>query len=200
MTLFLDNGHLTDEGLRALVEGSLDEMERLESAEHLSFCDECLVRYTELLTEPVCQDPPQDLTLPVMRSLRQRTFRTAAGRYATAAAAVLLSLCLWGSGVFSLSAWQSHREEHIAQQLTQQTSDILSDTESEASGTPDQNQKNNRSAFRMNDALFDLSGAFSNTMSNLANGISGTLHTGSQTLQGGFYGEPSAPHTTQKGE
>ena len=77
MTLFLDNGHLTDEGLRALVEGSLDEMERLEAAEHLSFCDECLVRYTELLTEPVCQDPPQDLTLPVMRSLRQRTFRTA---------------------------------------------------------------------------------------------------------------------------
>ena len=104
MTLFLDNGHLTDEGLRALVEGSLDEMERLEAAEHLSFCDECLVRYTELLTEPVCQDPPQDLTLPVMRSLRQRTFRTAAGRYATAAAAVLLSLCLWGSGVFSPSA------------------------------------------------------------------------------------------------
>lgn len=193
MTLFLDNGHLTDEGLRALVEGSLDEMERLEAAEHLSFCDECLVRYTELLTEPVCQDPPQDLTLPVMRSLRQRTFRTAAGRYATAAAAVLLSLCLWGSGVFSPSSWQSHREEHIAQQLTQQTSDVLSDT-------PDQSQKNNRSAFRMNDALFDLSGAFSNTMSNLANGISGTLHTGSQTLQGGFYGEPSAPHTTQKGE
>lgn len=199
MTLFLDNGHLTDEGLRALVNGTLEEMERLEAAEHLSFCDECLVRYTELLTEPVCQDPPQDLTLPVMRSLRQRTFRTAAGRYATAAAAVLLSLCLWGSGVFSPAAWQTHRENRIAQQLPQQTSDILSSTDDQTD-TSDQTKTDTRSAFRMNDALFDLSGAFSSTLSNLADGISGTLHSGSQTLQGGFYGDPSAPHTTQKGE
>lgn len=196
MTLFLDNGHLTDEGLRALVDGSLDEMQRLEAAEHLSFCDECLVRYTELLTEPVCQDPPQDLTLPVMRSLRQRAFRSAAGRYATAAAAVLLSLCLWGSGIFSPSAWQSHRNKQIAQQPAQQIDTV------QPAGEEEQSNENSRSAFRMNDALFDLSGAFSNTLSNLASGISGTLHTGSQTLQGGFYGDPSPleTDTTQKGE
>ncbi len=196
MTLFLDNGHLTDEGLQALVDGSLDEMQRLEAAEHLSFCDECLVRYTQLLTEPVCQTPPQDLTLPVMRSLRQRAFRSAAGRYATAAAAVLLSLCLWGSGVFSPSAWQSHQDRQIAQQPLQQSDAVQPAAEEEAAG------ENSRSAFHMNDALFDLSGAFSHTLSDLADGISGTLHTGSQTLQGGFYGElpPLEKDTTQKGE
>ena len=49
MELFNKEGHLTDEGLRAVVDGTLDEMGRLEASEHLSFCDSCLVRYTELL-------------------------------------------------------------------------------------------------------------------------------------------------------
>ena len=48
MELFNKEGHLTDEGLRAVVDGTLDEMGRLEASEHLSFCDSCLVRYTEL--------------------------------------------------------------------------------------------------------------------------------------------------------
>lgn len=38
--LFLQTGHLSDEGLQALIDGMLDEMQRLEAAEHLSFCDE----------------------------------------------------------------------------------------------------------------------------------------------------------------
>ena len=37
MELFYENGHLTPEGLNALVDGQLDEMARLEAAEHLSF-------------------------------------------------------------------------------------------------------------------------------------------------------------------
>ena len=44
MELFNKEGHLTDEGLRAVVDGTLDEMGRLEASEHLSFCDSCLVR------------------------------------------------------------------------------------------------------------------------------------------------------------
>ena len=39
MELFNKEGHLTDEGLRAVVDGTLDEMGRLEASEHLSFCD-----------------------------------------------------------------------------------------------------------------------------------------------------------------
>ena len=46
MSLFFDNeklfdaeGHLTDEGLYALKDGTLDDLGALEAAEHLSFCD-----------------------------------------------------------------------------------------------------------------------------------------------------------------
>lgn len=47
--LFDAEGHLTDEGLHALQEGRLDELGSLETAEHLTFCDYCLARYTALI-------------------------------------------------------------------------------------------------------------------------------------------------------
>lgn len=99
--LFLQNGHLSDEGLNALIAGTLDEMQRLEAAEHLSFCDECLTRYTALLTGEVLEEPEQDVTLPVMRRLRRKAVKTAWNRYAAAAAAVVITAGLWYSGVFT---------------------------------------------------------------------------------------------------
>lgn len=99
--LFLQSGHLSDEGLQALVDGTLDEMQRLEAAEHLSFCDECLARYTGLLTGDVLEQPEQDVTLPVMRRLRRRAAKSVWNRYAAAAAAVVITAGLWYSGVFS---------------------------------------------------------------------------------------------------
>ena len=98
--LFLQNGHLSDEGLQALIDGALDELQRLEAAEHLSFCDECLTRYTALLTGDVLEEPEQDVTLPVMRRLRRRAVKIAWNRYAAAAAAVVITAGLWYSGVF----------------------------------------------------------------------------------------------------
>lgn len=61
MELFHENGHLTSEGLKALTEGRLDELARLEAAEHLSFCDECLVRYTALLEDAPLAAPKAPL-------------------------------------------------------------------------------------------------------------------------------------------
>ena len=98
--LFLQTGHLSDEGLQALIDGTLDEMQRLEAAEHLSFCDECLTRYTALLTGDVLEEPEQDVTLPVMRKLRRRAVKNVWNRYAAAAAAVVITAGLWYSGVF----------------------------------------------------------------------------------------------------
>lgn len=98
--LFLQTGHLSDEGLQALIDGTLDEMQRLEAAEHLSFCDECLTRYTALLTGDVLEELEQDVTLPVMRRLRRRAVKIAWNRYAAAAAAVVITAGLWYSGVF----------------------------------------------------------------------------------------------------
>ena len=49
MTCFRPDGHLTDAALTALVRGDcLEELDRLELAEHLAYCDQCLQRYTSL--------------------------------------------------------------------------------------------------------------------------------------------------------
>ena len=94
------SGCLTDEGLQALANGQLDELSRLEAAEHLAFCDACLDRYTALLAGPVIVQPPQDLQKPVWQRIRSQMFRVLTNRYATAAAAVAIAFCLWGSGLF----------------------------------------------------------------------------------------------------
>lgn len=99
LELFREDGHLSDAGLAALRDGGLDELARLEAAEHLSFCDGCLDRYLAL-AEPAQLQPPEDLTLPVMRRIRQRMARLVMNRYAVAAAAVVLAFGMWGAGIF----------------------------------------------------------------------------------------------------
>ena len=105
MSLYFDNeklfdkeGHLTDDGLYALKDGTLDELGALEAAEHLSFCDLCLLRYTELIdAAPAClQEPMRDLIPQVQNLMRLRRFRIMTNRYVSAAAAVVLAFVLWG--------------------------------------------------------------------------------------------------------
>lgn len=58
MEAFDRDGCLTDDALLALIRQEPDEMTRLEIAEHLSFCDRCTERYSELLCEARCWFPP----------------------------------------------------------------------------------------------------------------------------------------------
>ena len=105
MSLYFDNeklfdteGHLTKEGLYALKGGTLDDLGALEAAEHLSFCDYCLLRYTALIdAAPAClQEPMRDLIPQVQNLMRLRRFRIMTNRYVSAAAAVVLCFMLWG--------------------------------------------------------------------------------------------------------
>lgn len=99
--LFDPNGCLTAQGLAALAEGRLDELGRLEAAEHLAYCNRCLKRYTDLLAaEPLAQ-PPKDLAGPVRRSITARLMHTTWGRAAVAAAAVVLAFGMWQAGIFA---------------------------------------------------------------------------------------------------
>ena len=66
MELFDQNGCLTEEGLHAVIGGQLDELGRLEAAEHLSYCDKCMDRYTALLTADVLEEPPRSARGAVM--------------------------------------------------------------------------------------------------------------------------------------
>lgn len=100
MTRFRDDGHLTDETLAALARGDeLDELSRLEAAEHLAFCDLCLQRYTDLLEGAELLVPERSCRESLWGRIRARTLQLLTSRYATAAAAVALALTVvWGSG------------------------------------------------------------------------------------------------------
>ena len=99
MDIFHKDGHLTDDALRALICGEeLSPLERLEISEHLAFCDVCLQRYTNALSDTVLLVPEHSCQEGLWRRIRARTIRLLTSRYATAAAAVLLALTvLWGS-------------------------------------------------------------------------------------------------------
>lgn len=98
MERFRADGHLTDEALAALVrDENLDELGRLEMAEHLAYCDFCLQRYTDLLCGTELLTPERSCRKTLWARVRMRALRLVTSRYATAAAAVALALTvLWG--------------------------------------------------------------------------------------------------------
>ena len=98
MELFDKNGCLTDEGLQALQAGGLDELGRLETAEHLSYCDKCMDRYTALLTADALETPPHSAHKAVMATIWVRLMQNTWGRAAVAAVAAVLVLTMWRSG------------------------------------------------------------------------------------------------------
>ena len=112
MSLYFDNeklfdaeGHLTAEGLYALTDGTLDDLGALEAAEHLTFCDYCLLRYTKMIDNaPEClQQPMRDLIPQVQNLMRLRSFRIMTNRYVSTAAAVALAFLLWNVTTFGMA-------------------------------------------------------------------------------------------------
>ena len=72
--LFDSIGCLTTDGLQALQADRLDDLGRLEAAEHLTFCDRCLARYTALLDSIRLSAPMRDLIPQVQALMRLRRF------------------------------------------------------------------------------------------------------------------------------
>ena len=99
---FDEKGHLTDMALEELIHGQPDEIVRLEIAEHLSFCDRCLERYTEMLTPSVLVAPEPSNVAQIMRRIRYRAKTIFFHKYATLAVAACLALVLWTSGMFHI--------------------------------------------------------------------------------------------------
>ena len=89
MELFREDGCLSDEGLHALTAGQLDELGRLEAAEHLAYCDKCTDRYTALLTADALADPPRDVRRTVMSTIWVRLI------------AAVLALTMWRTGALT---------------------------------------------------------------------------------------------------
>ena len=129
MELFDKNGCLTDEGLQALQAGGLDELGRLETAEHLSYCDKCMDRYTALLTADALETPPHSAHKAVMAAIWVRLMQNTWGRAAVATVAAVLALTLWRTGTLEQIL-------HTGQQLNTWLPQTTQQTEPELLGKP----------------------------------------------------------------
>ena len=106
--LFEEDGHLTIYALEALVRDEpLDELSRLEISEHLAFCDQCVDRYTAMLTEGVLLPPEEPMASSVIKRLRQKARRAFRSRYTSAVAAACLTLIFWNLGIFQVEPSQN---------------------------------------------------------------------------------------------
>ena len=76
----------------------MDELGRLEAAEHLSYCDKCMDRYTALLTADVLEEPPRSARGAVMGTIWVRLMQNTWGRAAVGAVAAVLALTMWRTG------------------------------------------------------------------------------------------------------
>ena len=101
MELFREDGCLSDEGLHALTAGQLDELGRLEAAEHLAYCDKCTDRYTALLPADALAAPPRDVRRTVMSTIWVRLMQSTYGRAAVAGVAAVLALTMWRTGALT---------------------------------------------------------------------------------------------------
>ena len=129
MELFDKNGCLTDEGLQALQAGGLDELGRLETAEHLSYCDKCMDRYTALLTADALETPPHSAHKAVMATIWVRLMQNTWGRAAVATVAAVLALTMWRAGTLEQIL-------HTGQQLNTWLPQTTQQTEPELLGKP----------------------------------------------------------------
>ncbi|WP_293009503.1 MULTISPECIES: hypothetical protein [unclassified Oscillibacter] len=140
MNTFDSGGHLTDDALQAFLSGGpLTELDRLEIAEHLDFCDTCLLRSVERLPRDALLAPAHSCQNTLWPRIRRRSNRELAGRFATAAAAIAIVASLWSFNVFgglvtSSAAWSDSALSALrqadfpqqAQQLDRTIGDSLS--------------------------------------------------------------------------
>lgn len=103
MELFDLDGCLTNEGIQMILDENLEELQRLEASEHLSFCDDCLLRYTNA----VCNRKDDELLIPerniirnVILTIKQKTVALFYHRYVAVAIAASFSILITFSGVF----------------------------------------------------------------------------------------------------
>lgn len=139
--VFREDGHLSAGALAALAgnEDCFDELERLEIAEHLAFCDYCLQRYTVALEDGVLLVPERSCQKALRARIRTRALRLVTSRYATAVAAVTLALTvLWGGErvEFTRPVLPEDRPS-ISRQLTGLTGEISDSLHQTVSGLSD---------------------------------------------------------------
>lgn len=121
MILFDDNtGHITDLGFVALENEQLSLDQRLEIAEHLSFCEDCRCRYLAFVESRPLLTPTRPVTRPVMHRIRTRGRVLLLRRALRAGLAACLLLALLS--VFHPSAGISRSGDRLQSELARNAS------------------------------------------------------------------------------
>ena len=125
MKLFDEDSHITDEGFRLLAAGEVDELGRLELSEHMDFCDQCVARYSEQLTDDLLQEQEEEITPAILRQIRQRNGRIFMSRFAKVSMAAGLAIVIWVGGFYRVGLLSPSRDHSARVSSTTRT---LSDT------------------------------------------------------------------------
>jgi len=145
--LFDSDGHLTEEAFTLLIREQLDKLQSLEVSEHLSYCDRCLERYTDLLcaepasalpelpdplqaVSPPLLEPPCELHTNIMNQIQHRNRVFYFKKGTSLALAASLTLVLWSGGIFSSTRLQERVQDllgglnYSSQTILEHTSEI----------------------------------------------------------------------------
>ena len=137
---FNQDGHITPFALGSLVhETQLDELTRLELAEHLSFCDRCLDAYMVMLDDSLMIDPPQTQAQTIIKRVKQKARILFFNKYTRVAVAACLAITLWTTGVFSTEFAEKNSQliasvgssaATLTTRISQWTDDVTDDLQS----------------------------------------------------------------------
>ncbi len=152
-TLFDEDGHLTGYAIKRLCQADLDELAALEAAEHLAYCDRCLLKYTSALEKTTLMSPQRSIATEVLAKIRQETRRLFFNRYATVAVAACLAMAFWIGGVFTPQV--TPEESEIWQTVAESTAALQESTQELS-----QRISGNLSRFFQDISSFDLKGVF----------------------------------------
>ena len=69
MKLFSDNGHVTDEAIRAMAEYKLNDADTISFCEHIAECDACCERYTKAIEAEELFEPSKELEQDIFKAI-----------------------------------------------------------------------------------------------------------------------------------
>ena len=94
---------------------NLTELERLEISEHLSFCDECIIRYTACLEDDSLLIAPMlSSQETIIKRIKERVRRVFVNKYATMIVAASFAIIFWSCLLYTSPVLSTvkHRDIH----------------------------------------------------------------------------------------
>lgn len=123
---FTEDGHLTDYAFELLESSDTDELARLEISEHLSFCDDCLLRYTDFITQDKLMQTPENMTQEISKKIVKTAVNETVHRYVWACTAACIAMIFWLGGVFTpdLTQYSKSASNSVSDKIENKYADI----------------------------------------------------------------------------